>query len=619
MFCFRSQIEEKFPAAKKLDGAVEFNPFASPTRAVHTRVSVGGLDTNVQSGFDDNEKLQFINKNDVNRKSLHQDSPKLKLRSPGSWSPMSLPLLDIQPLDLQSPLSCSSLGLALPDTEACIEPTHAANNKDKNEAAMTAYWRYQKASCFSKVFGGLRAAVGQRVPPPLPYSMEHCGYHTYKSRDSPADLLTSLCFAMVCADVHISNQKNLMTGKCWVVQGFFFAMYRRTCVHISVFTSQEAGTLMVELQCLRGDRGACDKLCNFIKQYCRLLEHNDNMWLSCPTSQRTAIPESENTHDQPPVDSQRNSAPVLMRGSPQTVSANQNATVDVQFDEANVQESLYVQNNEDERRTIFSESKPQNSVAKKAQCANITATSPRSITHTPPAQPLKLHLCKSFQPLPLPDSIVKKMKFEPMEDTEENKTLLESLIELQAETVYRDGKLNFWQDIASVTSTDPSAAREFMSLCVKSCDDKSDIKILDSIVALLERDDSDFNDENDLQYCVLASFFNATQAEQQDAVSVLNPEVMGPIAAVVQAATKFTDEKYGRHLRVHAVGVIAWFTCQQATASISCGAALSISLPKFAGNKTSNRDTKSIGNPASRDSSSLRKRALRAACNELVS
>ena len=49
----------------------------------------------------------------------------------------------------------------------------------------------------------------------------------------------------------------------------------------------------------------------------------------------------------------------------------------------------------------------------------------------------------------------------------------------KADTVYRDGKLNFWQDIASLTSTDPSAAREFMSLCVKSCDDKSDIKASD--------------------------------------------------------------------------------------------------------------------------------------------
>lgn len=176
LFCFRSQNEEKIPAATTLDGAVKFNPFAPQTRAVRAHVSVCGLDTNVQHGSDDNEKSQFINKNDDNPKSIFKDNPNLKLKSPGSWSPINLPLLDIQPLDLQSPLSCSSLGLSLPDTEA----TRADN--DKNEAAMTAYWRYQKASCFSKLFGGLRAALGQHVPPPLPYSMQHCGYHTYKVR-----------------------------------------------------------------------------------------------------------------------------------------------------------------------------------------------------------------------------------------------------------------------------------------------------------------------------------------------------------------------------------------------------------------------------------------------------
>jgi len=615
-----SQNEEKFPGATTLDGAGEFNPFAAHNRAVHTCVSVGGLATNTELGSNDNEKPQFINKSNHQPKSSYNDTPDLKLKSPLSCSPIGLPSLDTKPLELKSPLSCSSIGLSLPDTGSCpvaIQPTHVDNDNDK--AGVAAYWRYQKASCFSELFGGLRAALGQRVPPPLPYSMEHCGCHAYKSRDTPADLLTSLCFAMVYADVHISNQKNLLTGKCWVIQGFFFAMYHRTSVNVSVFTSEEVGTLLVEMRCMQGDRGACDKLCDYTKQYCRLSEYTDNKWSPFQTSRRSVITKNKNTFAQPLVDSQCHSGQLLMRGCVQSVLPKQESIAHKQIDVAEANESFFEQDLEGKRTITSSELKPKNSVAQKGQCANVTATSPRSVAHTPPSQPLKLHLCKSFQPIPLPESILKKLASDPMDGIEMGKTELESLIELQADTVYRDGKLNIWQDIASLIATNPRAAKEFMSLCVKSCDNNGEINILDCIVALLEREDSDYYNNYDLQYCVLAAFFNATQAVQHDAVPLFSLQVMGPMAAVVRAATKFTDKRYGRHLRVHAVGVIAWFTCLQATASISCGAALSIALPDYVGDKTLNRGTERVGNPTCWVSSSLHKRALHAACEELVS
>merc|ERR1711964_800661 len=79
----------------------------------------------------------------------------------------------------------------------------------------------------------------------------------------------------VYADVNISNQMDLLAGGCWIIRGFFFATYRRTSVDVSVFTSDDGSKLLVEVQRMQGDHGACHKLCEYLQRHCRLSVYTD--------------------------------------------------------------------------------------------------------------------------------------------------------------------------------------------------------------------------------------------------------------------------------------------------------------------------------------------------------
>jgi len=432
-----------------------------------------------------------------------------------------------------------------------------ASNEDGNRDA-SAWWRAQKASCCSD-FGSLTKALEYRLPPPMPYAMEHSSEYTYTSRDTPAKLLMSLCCALVYADVQISNKAKLLEGECWVIRGFFFAMYRRTCLDISVFTSGTDGELLVEMQRMQGDRDACTKLCAHLQQQCRLSAYTHTWEESDTTNASTTTPpiigdypKWELPHSSPATwQSDLDADAYLMRGCAMATLQ----PLDPQ-----------PHNNVGTATDMFSK--------------GYTPKRSRDISRgqnpgiSPPRHPLNLHLCNALQPMPLPSSVLDRCNFD---KNENSMKLLRSILRLQAESRYHETKLSAWQDVAAMT-TDPHVALNFLNICVESCDGKHENKTLASMVTLLQKGD---HANNDLQYCVLASLFNAVQAAKHTNVSLLHPDVLGPMAAVVAAGAKFADPLYGGHLRAHAIGVAAWFSCQLATASIRCGATLPLALPTY--------------------------------------
>jgi len=124
-------------------------------------------------------------------------------------------------------------------------------------------------------------------------------------------------------------------------------------------------------------------------------------------------------------------------------------------------------------------------------------------------------------------------------------------------------------------------------MCVEGCRNDDDTNVLRCIKKEL---DADMCGMLDLQYCVLASFFHAVQANQRLRVPLplLLPAVLGPLSDVVSQATKFTAEHHDTHLRVYAVGLVSWLACQQAVASVSCGATLPVAFAEYvvSGHKT---------------------------------
>jgi len=76
-----------------------------------------------------------------------------------------------------------------------------------------------KAELFAKQIRGLHSAVAEELPPHMLFAKEHCSMNTFTSRSVPADLLVSLCMAIVRAGVTVSNIDSLLSGDCWVIQG----------------------------------------------------------------------------------------------------------------------------------------------------------------------------------------------------------------------------------------------------------------------------------------------------------------------------------------------------------------------------------------------------------------
>jgi len=120
-------------------------------------------------------------------------------------------------------------------------------------------------------------------------------------------------------------------------------------------------------------------------------------------------------------------------------------------------------------------------------------------------------------------------------------------------------------------------------MCVEGCCADDDTNIL---LCMKKELSVDMCGKFDLQYCVLVSLFHAVQANQRLRVALplplLHPTVLGPLSDVVSQATKFTAEHHANHLRVYALGLASWLTCQQVAASVSCGATLPIAVPECA-------------------------------------
>jgi len=209
--------------------------------------------------------------------------------------------------------------------------------------------------------------------------------------------------------------------------------------------------------------------------------------------------------------------------------------------------------------------------------ATLSTNVDTKLSYSPPGSPLQLHRHDSYEPLSLPPSVLgKEMTGKGTTADDDTRKVLRMLLERQAECCYQETKLSFWRDIACLVTTKPSAANEFLIVCVKGCGGDGGAGILGSMAKLLRAGTGDY----DLQYCVLASLFHAMQTNQyqRENLSLLHPDVLGPLADLVRRAAEFTASHYDTHLRVYALGLVSWFACKQAVASVSCGATLPIEM-----------------------------------------
>merc|ERR1712216_658353 len=124
----------------------------------------------------------------------------------------------------------------------------------------------------------------------------------------------------------------------------------------------------------------------------------------------------------------------------------------------------------------------------------------------------------------------------------------------------------FWRDIACLTTTKPMAAHELLLACVNGCGGGGETDVLGSMAKLLRVGAGN----HDLQYCVLASFFHAVQANQNQSepASLLHPSVLGPLSNAVQKAAEFTASRFDMQLRVRVVGPRCRSRCLNAWSTI---------------------------------------------------
>lgn len=196
------------------------------------------------------------------------------------------------------------------------------------------------------------------------------------------------------------------------------------------------------------------------------------------------------------------------------------------------------------------------------------------VSITIPGSPLRLHSHDSYTP----PFRAKKLPGFAKEDNNTRQTL-RMLVKRQAECRYQESKMMFWRQIACLTRTDVVAAHELLVMCVEGCRNSDDTNMLGCIKKELS---AEMCGMFDLQYCVLAAFFHAVQANQRLRVPLplplLHPTVLGPLSDVVSQAAKFTADHHDNHLRVHALGLVSWLASQQVAASVSCGATLPVAV-----------------------------------------
>ena len=165
-----------------------------------------------------------------------------------------------------------------------------------------------------------------------------------------------------------------------------------------------------------------------MQQYCRLSQYTRKNWKSCETRQSPVMTTDKTASTSPRVNSQWDGGSLLMRSCLQNFLPTHKPTAHKQLDEAKVQETIFKQGLEKKQANA---QKSEISVAQKKRFTNAASSSPRIIVNKPPAQPLKLHLYNSFQPLPLPPSVSRMLQPNQIQETEISKTQLQTLIELQ--------------------------------------------------------------------------------------------------------------------------------------------------------------------------------------------